>query len=213
MLANGAKTVKVIDFGLATDVRNGKAMVIRKFKHAFPPEMGVKSMGGIDHKVDIFMLGRMLYMITTDELPFGDLSKMKSTKQIDRMKLGAEQSSKQYKSLSRHFRNLIMSMVEFEPDHRPDAETALKHRWFKTRFHASPAVLTSHVHRKVPSSADNLDKVVLKRLAFRLGMSAKEIADIAFRDRHSWLAIVYNANSRSQPASLTAPEQKRFEGE
>jgi serine/threonine protein kinase len=73
----GARTAKVLDFGLAkqiardSSVRAGHSLMAGKLGYAAPEQMGlVADARGVDHRADVFSLAAILYRVLAGRLPW-----------------------------------------------------------------------------------------------------------------------------------------------
>jgi serine/threonine protein kinase len=81
------------------------------------------------YKVDVFSLGSVFYQLLTGQYLFdGNTAKAIIKKNIE---CDLSHTYRQTKHISTQCRDLMMWMLEADPEDRPTAKQALRHHWFK----------------------------------------------------------------------------------
>ncbi|XP_065193805.1 calcium-dependent protein kinase 2-like [Sycon ciliatum] len=185
--------VKLIDFGVAQDIAEGKSMKLQPQMYTHPPEVELAGMGGYDNKADIFFAGSLLYFLLCYIHPFGDFQNLTSGERVQKIAEGVNKTDERYKTLSRHVRRLIDVMVAYHPDERPTAAQALQVSWFtRAREHQQPELI-SYEPPVIPQTAEDLNAKALTRLAVNLAVLKDELVPTILKDNNSWQSIAYRA--------------------
>eukprot|EP00117_Sycon_ciliatum_P047071 scpid74285/ scgid33663/ Sperm motility kinase Y len=188
--------VKLIDFGMAINMRDAHRIMIRMRQRADPPETRAMALGGICPKTDVFMLGTMLFEFMLGLSSFGNL-KQKSYQTIQHiLAQGIRGSSPAFRALSLHLKNLIRRMTAYAPNTRLSAQEALEHPWFTSatgRAYPVPPPVAFRNWTPVQREQD-LDQGEVTRLVAELHMSRRNVAGAILSRPNGWLGIAYRAN-------------------
>ncbi|XP_065194186.1 putative sperm motility kinase W [Sycon ciliatum] len=195
IMVSGEGSVKIIDFGYARDISNGKLKLVRTHRCPFPPEVLVADYGGIDHKLDIFLLGRTIYHTAVRSTGFKNFANRTPEEQCQVIANGVDQAPRRYAKLSSELRDFINLLVSYAASDRPDAAMALHHPWFTNDPDYQCPVLRAYQKRPNPSGVEDLNSAVLQAMVEELGdISFNELADKIIHNKNSWQAIAYRAN-------------------
>ncbi|XP_065193921.1 sperm motility kinase 3A-like [Sycon ciliatum] len=204
--------VKVIDFGMAKDITGGKVTDACPRDSAHPREMVSTKYGGIDHKVDIFFLGRTLYRSIIRQVPFKVFLTQTEKEQCKVLKAGVNNIPIRYWVISQEMRDFMNDLMSYKACNRPDAFIAVLHPWITMQpGHHSPALISYEDHHVNPTNVRELNEPVLQAMVDELGnISLLNLSLTIIEKRNSWQAIAYRANllrhtSATAPAPLPFP--------
>jgi len=118
--------LKLIDFGISMEWnrQSQDPLLPRTCTREYAPPEQIQQKKCTE-KCDIFSLGVILYILLTGHPPFAEATKQ----ELQRMKV--YQMSRQFLNLSEDSKNLLTSMLAFDPTRRPSAKAILKDRWLK----------------------------------------------------------------------------------
>ncbi len=120
--------IRIADFGLAIFTSEDEKVTGKCGSPGYVAPEVFKSKF-YDYRCDIFSLGSVMYQLLTGEYLFDG----ESAKEIIKRNIECNLSYavKQMKSMSAQCRDLMLWMLEADPDNRATAKQALKHHWFK----------------------------------------------------------------------------------
>lgn len=130
---NGApieeNTIKIIDFGLATQFEPGKPMTL---KCGAPYYVSPQVLAGrYDEKVDVWTCGVLMYILLCGYPPFFGNS---DADVMSKVRIGNFQFNQaDWKSISEEAKQLLRNMLKMNPLERFSAQNALHHDWIKNR--------------------------------------------------------------------------------
>lgn len=183
----GGRTLKIIDFGLATFALQGRPMRAQcgTLQYTSPEVLR----GSYTTQCDIWSVGVVAYILLSGTMPFrgSKSSVLQGTFQMH---------SDVWKGLSQDSRNFVREMLQVEPCNRPNAQAALGHVWMQR--HTAHADLESWVR----SSLRDFPTIPkLRRICLRMMSLLLSAADRAtFID--TFLALDLNCQGTIPLASL-----------
>ncbi|XP_042117633.1 sperm motility kinase 2B-like [Peromyscus maniculatus bairdii] len=162
IMVDGNGKVKIIDFGLGTQLKPGQNVGFFIGPYAFcAPELLLELCHG--PKADIWALGVVLYFMVVGKLPFCAVIspelKMQIVKGNYTVPLG----------LSKELQDLLSLLMRVNPKRRPTADEVMTHSWLRKDTEASP----NDCEEMVPSLPD---PAIVKAME-RIGFQAQDIKD------------------------------------
>ncbi len=120
--------IRVADFGLATFTLNDEPLTGKCGSPGFvAPE--VFRGPNYSYKADVFSLGTVFYQLLVGDYLFdGKTAKSIMKRNID---CDLTHAYKYMKRMSPLCKDLLLQMLEAEPEDRPTAKQCLSHQWFK----------------------------------------------------------------------------------
>lgn len=144
--------VKIGDFGLAArlnDKSERKKTMCGTPNYIAPEVLDGKEQGGHSYEVDIWSIGIILYAMLYSKPPF-------QSKNVELIYEKIKATSYAFPDTPEHSdgaKDLISSILVYEPERRPSLEQILSHRFFKTDF---PKCLDSSVLTEAPTQFYNM---------------------------------------------------------
>lgn len=124
LVSHNSSEVKLADFGLATPETDAAAMKVRCGSPGYiAPEVLRNEAYG--KKVDVFSVGALLYTLLVGRSPF----KGKALKDVLYKNLRCSFSRSHLNHVSEDARDLVLQLLDPQPETRPTAAEALKHPW------------------------------------------------------------------------------------
>jgi calcium-dependent protein kinase len=120
--------IKLIDFGTSNYVTEKKNLTLKVGSpYYIAPEVLKKNYG---KKCDIWSAGIILYIMLIGKLPFHG----KNTEELfNNIKKGVfDKTCEEWNSISNNAKDLILKMLEYNPEKRFSAQECLDHTWIKT---------------------------------------------------------------------------------
>lgn len=144
--------VKIGDFGLAArlnDKSERKKTMCGTPNYIAPEVLDGREQGGHSYEVDIWSIGIILYAMLYSKPPF-------QSKNVELIYEKIKATSYAFPVTPDHShdaKNLISSILVYEPENRPSLEQILSHKFFKTDF---PKCLDSSVLTEAPTQFYNM---------------------------------------------------------
>eukprot|EP00117_Sycon_ciliatum_P007687 scpid86893/ scgid10692/ Serine/threonine-protein kinase DDB_G0283821 len=194
-------TIKLIDFGLAVDMKNPGHIKVRPRQRSHPPETRTLNMGGICPKTDVFMLGALMYKYACVDWPFGFVQDKSDATLESMMAKGLVVNTKQFRDLCADLRHLFVNMMTLDSAHRLSAEQAIKHTFFtgQAEFKYRIPRLMKWKPCSSPTTPQELNGAAIDNLASKLEMERIVVIDTVLTKPNGWLGIAYRANVGNQP--------------
>ena len=145
----GMKKLKLCDFGLATKMKDKKSMLktVCGTPIYMAPEVILQQ--GYDHKVDLWAVGVVLYLLTLGTPPFSSPSKDFNIIFDVIVEGNFKREGPAWNILSNEAQNLIQLLLEQEPSKRLSAEEVLNYPWVSSDKVASKFNLRATVGPKL----------------------------------------------------------------
>lgn len=130
--------------------------------------------GNYDEKCDLWALGVMTYIMLCGETPFGGCGGPESLREVRQNILSGEYSFDKpdasiWESVSDEAKDFIRTLLVTDPNQRPNAEEAQKHRWIRSYHKDSFDPSTTVVNPKlVQALVDFKELPITKRLMFEV---------------------------------------------
>jgi len=121
--------LKIVDFGFACHFMPGVPMKTKAgTAHYVAPQVLT---GSYNHLCDMWSVGVIIYVMLCGYPPFGGRN---DAEVLSKVKLGKyEFAHKDWRNISEDAKNLIRSLLKYDPRQRWDAAQALNHVWLKNR--------------------------------------------------------------------------------
>ncbi|OBS76766.1 hypothetical protein A6R68_16783 [Neotoma lepida] len=149
--------VKIIDFGLGTQVKPGQVVSFFGATYAFgAPELLVDGLYD-GPKADIWALGVLLYYMVVGNLPFCAVTSQELEKQIVTCKYTVPLG------LSEELRDLLSFLMTVSPRRRPTVDEVMTHPWLKKDVEALP----NACEEMVPSLPDPAILEAMEHIGFQ----------------------------------------------
>lgn len=172
--------VKLIDFGLA------KKYILKGDRHyercgtlyTMSPEAIQGCYTG--SSTDLWSVGVIAYMLLSNEMPFSGKDPKEVKQQIRTKEIKFEGMA--WERISKDAKDFVLSLLQRNPDDRPTAKEALKHKFIQNRSKLSNKSPNPDVVRNIPNSmlhfgeSSNLKKIALQIIASR--SSSDEIFEL-----------------------------------
>ena len=117
--------LKLIDFGLATQLIGSKLTTVTGTPYYMAPEV---FKGSYDSKCDTWALGCILYVFMCGRLPFNGKNQREVMTKIKSADYSLDYQ--EFKSCSSEVLDLIKQLLVADPEKRLSASEALNHVWF-----------------------------------------------------------------------------------
>ncbi|XP_052607527.1 sperm motility kinase Y-like [Peromyscus californicus insignis] len=155
--------VKIIDFGLGTQVKPGQRLSRHCGAYSFgAPELFLGRLYD-GPKVDIWTLGVVLYFMVVGKVPFGAVNIPELRRQVVSGKYTVPLG------LSEELQDLLSLLMTVNPRLRPTVDEVKTHPWLRKDMEALP----NHCEEMVPSL---LDPAIVKAME-HIGFQAQDIKD------------------------------------
>jgi|Transcript_73937 serine/threonine protein kinase len=155
LVENTMDEIKLVDFGLATPESDREAMSVRCGSPGYiAPEVLRNEKYGC--KVDCFSVGVLLHILLVGRGPF----RGKSTEEMLARNLKCKVSPRPLSHVSSPAKELLLSLLDPDPENRPTAAEALEHPWLHQHIAArNPSLLKidDRVDTKVTSASTCAD--------------------------------------------------------
>jgi serine/threonine protein kinase len=143
--------IKLVDFGLATPEWDTEAMSVRCGSPGYiAPEVLRNEKYGC--KVDCFSVGVLLHILLVGRGPF----RGKSTEEMLTRNLKCKVSHRPLAHISADGKDLLLSLLDPQPDQRPSSAEALEHRWLQQHMQDGkfPKAVADRIDSKVSTAAE-----------------------------------------------------------
>jgi serine/threonine protein kinase len=144
--------IKLVDFGLATPEWDTEAMSVRCGSPGYiAPEVLRNEKYGC--KVDCFSVGVLLHILLVGRGPF----RGKSTEEMLTRNLKCKVSHRPLAHISTDAKDLLLSLLDPQPEQRPSAAEALEHRWLQQHMQDGKfpkAAMADRIDSKVSTAAE-----------------------------------------------------------
>ncbi|CAO2628833.1 Sperm motility kinase 2B [Lemmus lemmus] len=163
IMLGGNGKVKIIDFGLGTQVKPGQMLNRHCGAYSFgAPELFLgKQYDG--PKIDIWTVGVVLYFMVVGKVPFGAVTIPELRRQVVAGKYTVPSN------LSEELQDLLSCLMTVNPKFRPTVTEVMTHPWLREDLEASP----NHCEEMVPSL---LNPSILEAMKY-MGFKAQDIKD------------------------------------
>ncbi|XP_042548339.1 sperm motility kinase 2A-like [Dipodomys spectabilis] len=192
VLLDANRNAKISDFGLSIRLTPGQmlkrvcgALIFR------PPEMFLHKMYD-GYKVDIWILGVLLYVMTTGKFPFEG----KKFADIRAQVLEANYTAPLYLSAKGH--DLLSQLLIVDTNQRPNIEEVMEHPWLAldVGFDLVP-------DEPLPSKLDPIIVTVMRDMGYSIADTEKAIQDRAFNEAMgTYLVIQENLRESARSVEL-----------
>lgn len=118
--------VKIIDFGISVKFHKDTKLKDKTGTVLYIAPEVIK--GSYDEKCDIWSLGVLMYMMLSGVPPFFGTTRKEIMNKILKGKVSF--SSKIWGLITDEGKDLIQSMLTYDPEHRPSCREVLNHPWF-----------------------------------------------------------------------------------
>jgi len=121
--------VKGIDFGCSQRLQDNTILIKRTGTPAYwSPEVFMRY---YDYSADLWSCGMMMYELLVGKLPFWEEIELCTPRDVQKGVLygNIDTDNELYKGLSKEAKNLILRLLDRDPDCRITADEALKHPW------------------------------------------------------------------------------------
>ncbi|XP_036024600.1 sperm motility kinase 2B-like [Onychomys torridus] len=163
IMLDGKGKVKIIDFGLGTQVKPGQRLSRHCGAYSFgAPELFLGRLYD-GPKVDIWTLGVVLYFMVVGKVPFGAVNIPELRRQVVSGKYPVPLG------LSVELQDLLSLLMTVNPKLRPTVDEVKTHPWLRKDTEALP----NHCEEMVPSL---LDPAIVKAME-HIGFQAQDIKD------------------------------------
>ncbi|XP_076782632.1 sperm motility kinase 2B-like [Arvicanthis niloticus] len=162
MIDNNGK-IKIIDFGLGTQVKPGQLLRFHCGTYVFSSPEVVLGRLYDGTKIDVWTLGVLLYCMTTGRVPFDGAN----TPQLRRKILLGKYSIPHHLSLE--LEDMISYLLTMNPKHRPTISEAMMHPWLTEDSEDLPDFYEKHIPLRP-------DPAIVKAME-HLGFQAEDIED------------------------------------
>ncbi|XP_005363409.1 sperm motility kinase 2B-like [Microtus ochrogaster] len=163
IMVDGNGKVKIIDFGLGTQVKPGQRLSFHcgAYSYGAPELLLGKLYDG--PKIDIWTLGVVLYFMVVGKVPFDSVNTRELRRQVVAGKYTVPSN------LSEELRDLLSHLMTVNPKFRPTVTEVMTYPWLREDLEASP----NHCEEMVPSLPD---PAVVEAMEY-MGFQAKDIKD------------------------------------
>ncbi|XP_041535929.1 sperm motility kinase 2B-like [Microtus oregoni] len=163
IMVDGNGKVKIIDFGLGTQVKPGQRLSFHCGTYSFgaPELLRGKLYDG--PKIDIWTLGVVLYFMVVGKVPFDAVSTRELRRQVVSGKYTVPSN------LSEELQDLLSHLMTVNPKFRPTVTEVMTHPWLREDLEASP----NPCEEMVPSLPD---PAIVEAMEY-MGFQAKDIKD------------------------------------
>ncbi len=167
--------IKLIDFGTCNYVTEKKNLTLKVGSpYYIAPEVLKKN---YNKKCDIWSAGIILYVMLLGKLPFHG----KNTEDLfNNIKKGEfDQTSEEWNSISDNAKDLILKMLEYNPEKRLSAQECLDHNWIKTLASQSNPIMLPNVLKNIYNlnAREKLQQATIAFIVHNLN-SNKEIEEL-----------------------------------
>ncbi|XP_037065421.1 sperm motility kinase 2B-like [Peromyscus leucopus] len=177
IMLDGNGKVKIIDFGLGTQVKPGQKLSFYCGTYQlFAPEFWLGRLYD-GPKVDIWTLGVILYFMVVGKFPFDADSIPELQDQVVKGKYTIPLD------LSKELRDLLSLLMTVNPRRRPTVDEVVTHPWLKKDMEASP----NYYEEMVPSLPDPAIVEAMKRIGFQ----AQDIKDSLQQRKYNQTMATY----------------------
>jgi len=144
LLTADRKTVKLADFGLSNQFAEGDNSELfytqcGSITHMAPEVFEGK---GYDHRIDIWSLGVVLYVMLSVSYPFHHTEKKEIIRQIRTTPVDFD-SDQIWNYVSVNAKDLILLMLTVDPDRRPTIPQCLTHPWISGTTKDTPVTVSA----------------------------------------------------------------------
>eukprot|EP00188_Purpureofilum_apyrenoidigerum_P001700 Plantae.Rhodophyta-Purpureofilum_apyrenoidigerum.ctg19618.p1 GENE.Plantae.Rhodophyta-Purpureofilum_apyrenoidigerum.ctg19618~~Plantae.Rhodophyta-Purpureofilum_apyrenoidigerum.ctg19618.p1 ORF type:complete len:432 (+),score=70.62 Plantae.Rhodophyta-Purpureofilum_apyrenoidigerum.ctg19618:375-1670(+) len=183
--------IKIIDFGLAERIGNGSESGTMLKGTGTIGYMAPETIVGASHDeaVDIWACGCIQFVLLSGSMPFNRKGRNVSTVSLRSVSAEYTFSESDWQSVSEEAKSLVRLLLQVQPQKRPDARTALEHKWFKPlpyQFYRRPSArarLRGLVYAITFLFSWKVEKSVRRRsIASLRGFSSKSVTDIFARN-------------------------------
>ncbi|XP_052026007.1 sperm motility kinase 2A-like [Apodemus sylvaticus] len=163
--------IKVIDFGLSAQVKPGQRLSYHcgTFPFAAPELLLGRLYDG--HKLDVWTLGIVLYLMITGRIPFDASNLLHFRRQVVSGKYPVPSR------LSRELQHLVRLLLTPDPKQRPTIGEVLKHPWVR-----EDSQVFTHPREELPTLGP--DVAIIKAMG-HLGFREEDIKDSLFRKKYN----------------------------
>ncbi|XP_052026002.1 sperm motility kinase 4A-like [Apodemus sylvaticus] len=163
--------IKVIDFGLSAQVKPGQRLSYHcgTFPFAAPELLLGRLYDG--HKLDVWTLGIVLYLMITGRVPFDASNLLHFRRQVVSGKYPVPSR------LSRELQDLVRLLLTADPKQRPTIGEVLKHPWVR-----EDSQVFTHPREELPTLGP--DVAIIKAMG-HLGFREEDIKDSLFRKKYN----------------------------
>ncbi|XP_049991901.1 sperm motility kinase 2B-like [Alexandromys fortis] len=163
IMLDGNGKVKIIDFGLGTQVKPGQRLDRHCGAYSFgAPELFLGKLYD-GPKIDIWTVGVVLYFMVVGKVPFDAVTVPELRRQVVSGKYTVPSN------LSEELQDLLSHLMTVNPKFRPTVTEVMTHPWLREDLEASP----NHCEKMVPSLPD---PAIVEAMEY-MGFQAKDIKD------------------------------------